>query len=281
MTQPFYAAYINLDRAVSRRAFMEGQLAAAGVIATSVSAVDRAAPGFMPRGGLRVVRDDVLIETNWDGRVYVLGEDACFQSHLLALKGFLETAEPFALILEDDAEFAPDFSAVVASAISKAGQWDMIKLEGLRSKGSRPALRVADLAPPYALVASLSPAAGAAATLYSRAAAERVIAAAEGDFEPYDNLLASLWRHRLRVLDVSPFPVRQGLAESSRADARPKIKRSASQALRRWWLHLTADLVGQHARRWGAQFRRFGGVPTLAPWARRWPADVAAKPPLP
>lgn len=281
MPQDFFAAYINLDRAPGRRLFMERQLAAAGVEAERISAVDRSAPGFTPRGGLTVQRDDVLIEMNWDGRPYVTGEEACLQSHLAALKRFLATDRRFAVIMEDDAELAPEFRTVVEAAIAKSDLWDALKLEGNRRKGSRPALAVAPLTGPYRLVASLNPAAGTAAYLFSRAGAERILAVTEGVFEPYDNFLAALGRHKLRLLDVAPFPARQGIAESSRADARAKPGRNLGAALNRWQRHVRADLLGRHLRRWPAQF---GGFPrrahalTLAPWARVWPGPPQPAP---
>lgn len=284
MTQPFYAAYINLDRAPARRAFMEAQLAAARIEAVRISAVDRAAPDFRPRGGLAVTRDDVLIEANWDGRHYVTGEEACLQSHLVALKSFLGTAAQYAVIFEDDAELAPDFRAAVEAAIAQSGLWDAVKLEGNRPKGSRPALSIAPLTAGYTLVASLAPAAGTAAYLFSRAGAERVIAASDGVFEPYDNFLAALWRHRLRLLDVSPFPARQGIAESSRADARAKPRRSAAEAFARWRRHVGADFVGRHLQRWTGQIGRFAGRLHRigsARWSRDWPAPPRSLTPPP
>lgn len=281
MPQDFFAAYINLDRAPGRRLFMERQLAAAGVEAERISAVDRSAPGFTPRGGLTVQRDDVLIEMNWDGRPYVTGEEACLQSHLVALKRFLSTDRRFAVILEDDAELAPEFRTVVEAAIAKSDLWDAVKLEGNRRRGGRPALAVAPLIGTYRLVASLNPAAGTAAYLFSRAGAERVLSATEGAFEPYDNFLAALGRHRLRLLDVAPFPARQGIAESSRADARAKPRRSLGTALNRWQRHVRADLIGRHLRRWPAQFGGFPGrayALTLAPWSRDWPGPPQPAP---
>ncbi len=279
MSQGFFAAYINLDRAPARRSFMEAQLAAAGIAAERIAAVDRAAPDFTPRGGLRPVREDVLIELNWDGRRYVAGEEACLQSHMVALKRFLATDAPFALILEDDAELAPDFRSVVEAALAKSELWDAVKLEGNRRKGRRTALNVAPLVGPYRLVASMRPAAGTAAYLFTRHGAEQVIAVAATAFEPYDNLLATLWRHRLRLLDCAPFPARQGLAESSRSDRRARLRRTPGEALTRFGRHSWADLVGRNLRRWPAQLGRYlsrsRGL-VLAPWARSWPAPPSA-----
>lgn len=278
MSQGFFAAYINLDRAPARRAFMEAQLAAAGIKAERIAAVDRAAADFRPRGGLALVREDVLIEVNWDGRRYVAGEEACLQSHLVALRRFLASGAAFALIFEDDAELAPDFRAAVEAALARADLWDAVKLEGNRKKGRRAALDIAPLTGPYRLVASMRPAAGTAAYLFSRVGAEQVLAAAETAFEPYDNLLANLWRHRIRLLDCAPFPARQGLSASSRSDRRSRLRRTPGEVLTRWQRHTRADLLGRNLGRWPANFRRYlrhaKGL-VLAPWARLWPHPPA------
>ncbi|MFT3809613.1 MAG: glycosyltransferase family 25 protein [Micropepsaceae bacterium] len=281
MPQDFFAAFVNLDRVPGRRLFMERQFAAAGIEAERISAIDRNAPGFVPRGGLTVQREDVLIEINWDGRPYVTGEEACVQSHLAALKRFLATDKAFGVICEDDAELAPDFRAVVEAAITKADLWDAVRLESIRRKGGRVALDIAALTGPYRLVASLNPAAGSAAYLFSRAGAERLIAAWENFFEPYDNFLSALGRHKLRLLDVSPFPARQGLVESSRADKRHPPRPSLAAAFTRWQRHVRADLIGRHVRRWPAQFGGFPGRAhafTLAPWSRTWPGPPQPEP---
>ena len=274
MPQDFFAAYINLDRVPGRRLFMERQLAAAGIAAERISAVDRNAPGFTPRGGLKIQREDVLIEMNWDGRTYVTGEEACAQSHIVALGRFLESGMPHALIMEDDAELGPDFRAVVEAALTHASLWDAVKLEGNRAKGGRPALAIAGLTKPYRLVASMSPAAGTAAMLFSRAGAERLLAALGRSFEPYDNVVSDLGRNGLRLLDVAPFPARQGIAESSRTDRRTKPRRGLLAALDKWQRHTRADLLRRNLYRWTAQFGRYPGrafALTYASWAIAWP----------
>lgn len=273
MKPSLFVAYINLDRVPQRRAFMEAQLAAAGIAATRISAVDRAAPGFTPRGGLGRVREDVFIEMNHDGRPYVAGEEACLQSHVLALTRFLDSGAPFGLILEDDAELAPGFRGLLDEIVAQADLWDLVKLEGNRRRGRRPALVVAPLTPPYRLVASMNQAAGAAALLFSRRAAETVRDRIAAAFEPYDNFIAAPGNHGLRMLDCAPFPARQAIAESSRADTRSKPRRTLWQALVRWRRHLAADLFRRNLGRWPAHLRAYGrrakGL-VMAPWARDW-----------
>ncbi|BCW90450.1 hypothetical protein sos41_36200 [Alphaproteobacteria bacterium SO-S41] len=264
--------FINLDRAPDRRTFMDSQMATAGLTATRVPAVDAKAADFVPRGGLAVTRDDVFIETNWDGRVYVRGEEACFQSHIKALKTFLESPAEIGLIFEDDAELAPDFGATVDAILGYRQLWDLVKLEGTRNKGGRPAFKVAKVGD-YELVASLNPCSGAAAYLVTRAAAQTLVAQSEGVFEPFDNYLSAHWRHGLKALDCSPFPARQGLPVSTRQETRGPVQRSMGEKFTAWQRHLRADFVGRYVLRWLSQPKRFkgkGGGWTVAPWGGNW-----------
>jgi glycosyl transferase family 25 len=248
---------------------MATQLAVAGLREVSwVEAVDAEAATFTPRRGLTIQREDVLIERNWDGRVYVAAEEAIVQSHLRALARFLADGCEFGLILEDDAELAPDLSQVIAGAIAHASEWDLVSMGGFRSGGRRPAVHIAELGN-YDLVASLNPCAGLAAYLVTRHAAERLIARSCDVVEPFDNYVHSPWRHGLRLVDVAPFPARQGSVPSMRERRRTIRRSSPFVALRNLKRHLAADLVGRHLRRWLRQCSTYGITRmTLARWAR-------------
>lgn len=264
---------IHVDGARERRAFMQDQMTRAGLHdAVWVRAIDWRAPDYRPRGGLRIQRDDVLVEHNWDGRIYVRGEDAIFQSHLRALETFIASGKAFGVIFEDDAELAPDFPEAIGATLGHAADWDMICLEGFRPWGGRPAIRVAK-AGTYTLVASLNPCAGSAAYLVTRRGAEQLVAHASEVIEPFDNYLNAHWRHGLRVLDLSPFPVRQGAFVSLRQESRRARRRSPLAAFGDWRRHIYADFVGRYLRRWWRQVARFGVARlTIARWSRNWSA---------
>jgi glycosyl transferase family 25 len=270
MDQRLGVYIINLDRAPDRWAFMEGQMRSAGLDGERIQAIDRRDPGFTPRGALAVQRDDVLRETNWDGRFYVLGEEACFQSHLKALNTFITSGRPAGLIMEDDCELAPDFRETLDAILGYRALWDLVKLEGTRKKGGRPALKVVK-AGSYELVASMNPSSGAAAYLVTQPAAARLVAAAGDAYEPFDNFLSAHWRHGLKVLDCSPFPARQGLPESTRSETRGPTTRTGMEKFTAWRRHIGADTIGRYAMRWVSQPQRFAGKTkgwTIAKWAR-------------
>lgn len=264
---------IHLSRASGRRAHMERQIASAGLEQVSwIPAVDALAPGFTPRDGLTVRGENVLINLNWDGRTYVRTEEAIFQSHLAALRALVESEARFGVILEDDAELAPDFRAAVEATLRLADHWDMVRLDACRTRFGRPAVGVGRAAS-YALVASLNPCAGAAAYLVTRDAARTLLEQSEGVFEPFDNYLNAVWRHRLRFLDVSPAPARQALLGSMREEHLPVPARNAAEALLAWQRHVRADFVGRYLRRWVQQLATFGPARlTIARWSRDWSA---------
>jgi glycosyl transferase family 25 len=267
------AFIVHVAAATDRRRHMEDQMARAGIRDVEwVPAVDWRSANYLPRNGLATVRDDVLIEHNWDGRKYLRGEDAIFQSHLKALQALLDSGVAFGLIFEDDAELAPGFLEIVEQAIGHALRWDMVCLEGYRPWGGRPAIRIAALGD-ATLVASLNPCAGSAAYLVTREGARELVAHAGEVLEPVDNYLNALWRHRLRVLDVSPFPARQGSLVSIRNASRPPHRRSPYAAFTDWQRHIRADFVGRYLRRWAMQLSRYGaGGLTIARWSRpSWP----------
>lgn len=57
------------------------------------------------------------------------GEVGCYASHLLAAEQIAERKLGFALILEDDAELAADFSAIISAAVDALPEgWDIVRL---------------------------------------------------------------------------------------------------------------------------------------------------------
>jgi GR25 family glycosyltransferase involved in LPS biosynthesis len=262
-----------MERVRERREHMEVEVRRAGLHrVTWVPAIDAWAAGYVPRRGLACERDDVLIEHNWDGRKYLTGEDAIFQSHLKALEALIAGGAPHGLIFEDDAELAPDFGIALELLLRHARAWDIVSLEGFRPWGGRPAIEIARL-DRFRLVASLNPCAGSAAYVVSRRAAETLLARATETIEPFDNYLNALWRHGLRVLDVSPFPARQGTLVSLRHRTRPAHRRTPVAAFGDWRRHIYADFIRRYLDRWARQATSYGiRRLTIARWTRNWEA---------
>ncbi len=99
---------INLDRRPDRWAAMSAQMDRLGLEATRIPAVD---------ARLLAAQEEWEQETNGNPpeRHVDPGALACAYSHRKALRAFLDTGEPAALILEDDAELAADTPALLES----------------------------------------------------------------------------------------------------------------------------------------------------------------------
>ena len=60
------------------------------------------------------------------------GEIGCYASHLVAAEAVVSRGLPYAVILEDDAELAPGFFAIVEDGVRKLQEWDVICLSGAK-----------------------------------------------------------------------------------------------------------------------------------------------------
>lgn len=152
------------------------------------------------------------------GREYLLVQEACFASHIVALRRFLASAHDLALILEDDAVPGARTASVLESLRSIDVPFDVVRLEAIRLSGSRPAFKVASLGA-ETLVRSLKPSSGSAAYVVTRAAAEKLIAKACRNLLPFDDYLANPALHGCDVAYVSPLPIRQADAPSVIAES--------------------------------------------------------------
>ena len=254
MSQAFPVYVINLDRSPDRWAAMSRQLEGLGLQPTRAPAVDarRDAAQMRARRGFPEPVDGVIFHVNAEGRRYVMGEEACFQSHLQTLEAFLASGARTALILEDDAELAPDAPAALTAMAARPDLWDVVRLEAAGRRGARRALRIMDLPSGRMQVASMRPCSGSCAYMVTRRGAEGLIAAAPGAFEPYDTYLSSLWRHGLRMLDCAPAPARQPgdtslIHEDRPPGAAPASKRAPGLGAK--LLRLKADLKRRASRR--------------------------------
>ena len=213
---------INLDRALERWRAFERNFSNLPWPLVRIAALDAAgAPE-----AILAVRHQKLVSPptglGWNParfRMYSLAEEACFCSHLQALSAFLESGRAFGLILEDDAlpqrDVVKDLSLIVGSGVD----FDLVKLEGFRHRGSRLAggeKRLGEIS----LVRSFEPSSGSAAYLVSRRGARKLIDNAGSLRIPYDDYLNSGVLSRCRVLQLSPWLVWQSEADSTLAPLR-------------------------------------------------------------
>ncbi len=237
MTLPVYV--INLDRAADRWARVSARLAALGMTAHRIPAWD-AQTQRAELLSLRGLHDGpVLRLSTADGRAYSAPEEGCFQSHLKALRAFLDSAAQHGVIAEDDIIPGPDFS-IFTSQIAGIAGLEVVKLEAAIWRGARPAIPVARLGG-RALVASMRASSGSACYLVSRRGARKLLRAAPRHFCAYDEFLCSVSAHGAQVLDAAPMAVEQEKQDTEihnphLAHFRPLSRRArAGFAAKRLW----------------------------------------------
>lgn len=131
---------INLDRDVDRRAWVEAQASAAGLVLTRVPAVLGSTLGAEELARHRAAADHAesvvlkdLSPNDLAPHDLSPGEVGCLLSHVRALRLFVESDEPHALIIEDDVHIALDARKLLADlAAEHLPAFDLIKLERRR-----------------------------------------------------------------------------------------------------------------------------------------------------
>jgi glycosyl transferase family 25 len=116
--------YLNLAREADRRDYMEAQLTRLGLDATRIEAVDAAGLGSAERA--HVFRLDHS-GSKTTGYCVTL-------SHLKAMRAFLATDAPHALILEDDVVLAGRLPEFLAAFDETPPALDMLRLETVRTR---------------------------------------------------------------------------------------------------------------------------------------------------
>ncbi len=158
------AAYlINMDGATDRLAAMTEKLEAAGLTAVErVSGVDGRKLDYP------IAEFSELSYKLLHGRRRTPPEIGCYLSHVACARKFLESGADFALILEDDVAFEPDFVATLDAAANHPGDWDLLRLTTV-SSGRK--FRVRPLNGERALAIALTREKGSGAYLINRKAA--------------------------------------------------------------------------------------------------------------
>jgi glycosyl transferase family 25 len=195
----FSAYLINLDHSKDRLAHAVQQLSAASIAFERVSGVVGAnvpahlAPKFLTADG--VIASPLRP-----------GEVGCYASHLLVCERVLDRAEPFALVVEDDAVVDTDLRAVVADVVARlpAG-WDIVKL--CNETCRHPPYRFASAGNGRNLVRFFHQPELTTSYLISAAGARKMLQPGLRIW-PVDVDMKQPWRFGLDIWGVSPPPVR-------------------------------------------------------------------------
>lgn len=234
------AYLINLERARERLETSTKTLGDAGFEMVRVDAVD----GALLEKPYRDYSE--LLYRLFHGKKTIPSELGCYFSHLKAMKMFLETDDPYALILEDDIEAGPGSKKIIEEAIQYGRFWDILRLSGLRH--GHP-WKVISLHSGYDLCVNMARQTGAGAYVVNRKAAHAMLKAMSTMKVPYDHAFDREWFYGLKALSVMPFPFDQRAYDhASQIDASKIYVSPKYPAWQRYWSVFPYRFVNEISR---------------------------------
>lgn len=261
MDLPIFA--INLDTEVDRWEELAGSAGAAGLSLHRVSAIDGRALPIENWSGV-----DFAAARVQNGREILPTEYACYQSHLTALRAFLDEDKPYGLIIEDDVAFDENTSHRIEAIIAAVPQFDAIKLTTHRNGLF---MRAVTTSCGDEIGRALhGPQGSAAAYLVTRRGAQKLISKLATMALPWDIALERFWDSGLEVYSVH----QNVLSFTSRSAVSSIAGPSGSYKGARfsWWKRLgTASFRAQD------QFRRLHHVFLRPPLDSETPVYPASK----
>ena len=198
MPQPCPLLLINLARSRERLASARSQLAAAGLEAERIEAVDGRA---LSEAELRRVAPP---EANAFFKLLMPGEIGCYLSHMAAVERIVAEEWPVALVLEDDLSLAPHFRDTLTDLVARAGQLpDLVRLDSPFALAGGECIAQLPQSG-TSLVRHRRPPACTVALLWTQAGARKFLAVARPLRRPVDVQLKHWWEGDLSILVVSP-----------------------------------------------------------------------------
>ena len=188
---------INLDRDIERMRMIAENLNALGLSYIRVPAIL----------GKAVLNREKIINS----KLYSMrnrlpmprdGEVGCYLSHLKALGAFLETNEPWCIILEDDIKILPECIEIIDS-LPKEDDWDLVKLFCFHSGTP---IQKRSLTKSHHLVVHLTRTTSSAAYIVNRKAAKILLRSLLPITEQIDHAIERPWETGLRIRGVRPLP---------------------------------------------------------------------------
>lgn len=192
-------------------------------------------------------------------RPLALTEIAAYASHRKAMRAFLDTDEPIALILEDDFHLIePDlFRGRICAVLQAPVEWDILKLFDFRQRQAVEWFPAGDVK----VVSHGSPAAGMVGYLITRRGAERMLDR-PAIYRQIDEDIKFFWELELRVLSVEPNLIADNahqLGGSLLEPERREIRRQRNWTISMKGLSLTCLRKLQyllHRRRYGLTLKK-------------------------
>lgn len=195
-----YQAYIiNLEHAVERWEHMRANLEARDIPFKRIEGVYGKALK-KPVKGYDERKYHIL-----NGKVTNPGELGCYFSHIKALRKFLETDLPYALVLEDDVTLPENIKALLDAAMEYSGDWDLLRLTSSR-EGEY--LEFGTLPGNHKIAYNTRVLKNTGAYFINRFAAQQCLDELLPMRLPYDEALDRDWDFGCRSACIVPFPIK-------------------------------------------------------------------------
>lgn len=258
---------INLDRSPDRWERVVSQFSEQPWPLHRVAAIDgRDRDATLAYRGLTAAHPDGAGWSITRLRLVSFAEEACFCSHLKALREFLASDHSHAMILEDDARIIGDLPPVVSVVGDVCQGETILKVSGTSRSGSRLALFVKQ-AGAFRIVRSFEPASNATAYIVSKDAARTLLDRAGRILAPYDDYLSAPGLHGCSVLHVSPWAITN---KWPKKDVPSTLEEGRSQMVRKRdpvsWVRQRFLRVRLRLSLWSSALRS-KGRPIRAPWS--------------
>lgn len=190
---------INLDRSPDRLAAATQSFAQVGVAPQRLRGIDARL------ADLSAFSVDRKSFARAHGRSLIHpGEIGCYQSHLMALRVFLESGKPFGLILEDDTVAEPWLADTLSTLFQWSDDWDIVPLFHFHRGGPVTIRRGNGMS----LTVFFGPVSSAAAYLVNRKAAAVLVEDLAVMQACVDHALFTTWKNGLRLRGVTPMAIR-------------------------------------------------------------------------
>jgi hypothetical protein len=247
---------ISLERAVARRQATARALEAQGVDFSFFAAIDGGRMSDQDRAALRLgpcLRDY--------GRALSAGEIGCAASYLAVLRQIADGSDPYACVLEDDAEPGPSLpSALSRRWLDTLPAFDFLRLVSQAHRWHKSAyLPVATLGP-HQVVAPVHIGYLATGQIVTRDGARRALAKLVRIDAPIDNLIYRDPVTPLRILETRPgvISLEHGESQMTARDAllvRARAERSLIAIARRATVMTSTRLTNwvNFLRHWGVR----------------------------
>jgi glycosyl transferase, family 25 len=232
---------INLKRDIERRAKMLEAASTSGIDLIFIDATEGSGIDIENSTSLGYDRSTRLTAFSDMSK----NEIACLLSHKRALQNFLAGQQEFAVVLEDDAALAQDFSSAIEGLTHNVINWDIIKLECRRQ--SPKGLMIVPVDETHKIYVPLD-SEGTTGLLYSRVGAEKTLSSLNTFSQAFDTHLGFAWKYDLRIAQIFPSLVWERRDDVSSIGNRQRAHTGKSWRAR--WLRLQHSVCKRlHAQR--------------------------------